>query len=82
MIESFLRAVVFEAETCHNSLTDPSHFDNDPCLFPYVGTLTSIFEDKMSLKIHKTIEIKVYLNFFACWWKDPDPFPDPDPDPR
>ncbi len=22
----------------------------------------------------KTVEIKVYLKFSACWWKDPDPY--------
>jgi hypothetical protein len=34
--------------------------------------------------MHKTVEIKVFLNFFACW-KDPDPYKitkDPDLDPK
>jgi hypothetical protein len=34
----------------------------------------------------KTVEIKVFLNFFACSWKDPDPeartLTDPDPAPE
>ncbi len=34
---------------------------------------------------HKTVEIKVFLHYFACWWKDPDPelykkITDPDPE--
>jgi hypothetical protein len=40
-----------------------------------VGTLTSIFKDRISLRNNKTAEIMVYLNFFACGWKDPDPDP-------
>ncbi len=37
------------------------------CLLP------SVFNDKKSLRSHRTVEIKVFINFFACWWKDPDP---------
>ncbi len=45
------------------------------CLLPTVGsTFTSVLKDKKSLRSHKTVEIEVFLNFFACWWKDPDPY--------
>ncbi len=32
--------------------------------------------DKMSKRIHKTVENKVFLIIFAWWWKDlePDPY--------
>jgi hypothetical protein len=40
-------------------------FSNFFCLFLTVGTLTSVFKDNMSLSRHKTVEIMVYLNFFA-----------------
>ncbi len=40
----------------------------------YCGYIYIIFKDKKSLRSHKTVEIKVFLNFFACWWKDPDPY--------
>ncbi len=45
-----------------------------------------IFKDKKSNRSHKEVGIKVFLTFFAWWWKDPDPDPDPylrlvDPDP-
>ncbi len=43
------------------------------------GTLvhlhTSFFKDKKSEKSYKTVEIKVFLTFFAWWWKDPEPDP-------
>jgi hypothetical protein len=42
-----------------------------------LGTFTSVFKDDKYLRSHKTLEIKVFLNFFACWWQDPDPKPDP-----
>ncbi len=29
--------------------------------------------DPEVIKSHKTVEINVFLNFFAWWWKDPDP---------
>ncbi len=32
----------------------------------------------MSYRCHKIVEIKVLLDLFARWWKDPDPDPDPD----
>ncbi len=38
------------------------------CLLLTVGTFTSIFKDDKSLRSHKTVEIKVFLNFsFAGW---------------
>jgi hypothetical protein len=43
----------------------------DPCLrlmdpsFPFEGTFTSFFKNK-SKRSHKTVEIKVFLNIFAC----------------
>ncbi len=41
------------------------------CLFLTDGTLTSVFKDNISLRSHKT-EIMVFLNIFACGWKDLD----------
>jgi hypothetical protein len=44
------------------------------CSFITVGTFTSVFKDNKLLRRHKTVEIKVFLNFFkvfihyfACW---------------
>ena len=46
------------------------------CLLLTVGTFTSVFKDSKSLRCHKTKQLKLrFLNFFACWWKDPDPDP-------
>ncbi len=36
-----------------------------------LGTFTSVFKDDKYSRSHKT------LNFFACWWQDPDSKPDP-----
>ncbi len=46
-------------------------------LFIAIGNrcITLVFKDNMSLRSLKTIEIVVYLNCFACWWKNPDPDP-------
>jgi hypothetical protein len=41
------------------------------------GTFTWVFIDKKSKRSHKIVEIKVFLTFFACCWKDLDPDPDP-----
>ncbi len=55
------------------------------CLFVFEGYIfTSVFtfRDKKSKRSHKKVEIKVFLTFFACWWKDPGPYKimtDPDP---
>ncbi len=38
-----------------------------------VGTFTSVFKDRKSVRCHKTVDIKVFLQFFSFWWKDPDP---------
>jgi hypothetical protein len=35
---------------------------------------TSLFKDKKVIKSHKTVEIKIFLHFFACRCKDPDPY--------
>ncbi len=40
-------------------------------------TIYIIFCDKKLLRSQKTVEIKVFLNLFACWWKDLKPDPDP-----
>ncbi len=48
----------------------------------FEGTLTSFFKDKKSQRSHKTVGIKIFLNVFAWWEKDPDPnlwLTDPDP---
>ncbi len=37
-----------------------------------LGTFTSVFRDNKSLRSYKTVEIKIFLNYFACGWKDPD----------
>ncbi len=42
-------------------------------LLIFVGTFTSVFKDKKSRRSHTKVEIKVFLTFFAWWWKDPDP---------
>jgi hypothetical protein len=38
-----------------------------------VPTFTSFIKDKKSSRSHKTVEIKVFLHFFACLGKDPEP---------
>ncbi len=38
-----------------------------------------IFKDKKSKRSHKAVGTKVFLTFFAWWWKDPDHDPEPDP---
>jgi hypothetical protein len=35
------------------------------CILRFEGTFTSFFKDKKSKKIHKTVEIKVFLILFA-----------------
>ncbi len=42
----------------------------------WLGTYIYISNHK-SLRSHKTVEIKVFHNFLACWWKVPVPDPDP-----
>ncbi len=52
------------------------------CLLLFEGTFTSVIIDKKSRRGHEKVEIKVFLTFFACLWKDPDPYKimtDPDP---
>jgi len=46
------------------------------CLLLCEVTFTKSFEDKKSWRSHKTVEIKVYLYFFACWWNYPDADPE------
>ncbi len=38
------------------------------CLFLF-GTFTSFFKDKKSQRSHKTVEMKCFLIFYACWWR-------------
>ncbi len=33
-----------------------------------------IFKDKKSKRSHKSVGFKVFLTFFAWWYKDPDPY--------
>ncbi len=58
------------------SVPDPLHFQTvaDPwirtldywiSLLPTVGTFTSVFKDIKSLRNHKTVEINVFLSFYA-----------------
>jgi hypothetical protein len=35
------------------------------CIFPTVGEFSSVFKDNKSLRRHKTVEIKIFLNFFC-----------------
>jgi hypothetical protein len=35
------------------------------CLFPFKGTFTSFFNNKKSLRSHKTVGINVFINIFA-----------------
>jgi len=43
------------------------------CLLLTLGTFTTVLKENMPLRSHKTVEIRVSLNFLACRWKDPDP---------
>jgi hypothetical protein len=43
------------------------------CLLLTVATFTTVLTVNTSLRSHKTVEIRVSLNLFACRWKDPDP---------
>jgi hypothetical protein len=70
-----LRILLFSSET-FKMPTKIFFFINFLCLFLFEGTLTSFFKDKNSLRSHKTVEIKIFLNFFVCRWKDPEPDPD------
>ncbi len=49
--------------------------NNFLCLFLFEGTFTSLFKDKKSERSHKTVEIEIFLLFFAFF--DPDLDPDP-----
>ncbi len=53
---------------CGSGLKDAKKNSKFFLLIPYC-----VFKDNMSLSSHKTVEIMVYLDFYACWWKDPDP---------
>ncbi len=44
-----------------------------------LGTFTTVLIESKSLKRHKTVEIRVFFIFFACWWKDPAPYKHTDP---
>jgi hypothetical protein len=46
-------------------LTINEFFHNYILLFLTVGTLISVLKDDTSLRSHKTVEIMVYLKFFA-----------------
>jgi hypothetical protein len=35
--------------------------------------ISPVFKNKKLKISKKTVEIKVFLNYFACWWKNPDP---------
>ncbi len=39
------------------------------------GNFPSVFKDNESLRSHKTVKIKVFLIFLACWCKDLDSKP-------
>ncbi len=36
-------------------------------------TFTSVFINKKSKRSQKIVDVKNFLTFFACLWKDPDP---------
>ncbi len=64
----------------------PWHFETDPYRDPWIRTLDYgsgsyllyiSFNDNKSSRSHKTVEIQILLNFFACWWTDSDPDTDP-----
>jgi hypothetical protein len=40
---------------------------------PYPAVPTAAATPRDAATVKKTVEIKVYLNFLACWWKDTDP---------
>jgi hypothetical protein len=52
------------------------HFPSTAFIMPtksfLLGTLTSVFRDNKSLRSYKTVGIKIFPNYFACGWKDPD----------
>ncbi len=37
------------------------------------GTFTPVFKDSSYLEVTQYCRNKDFLDFFACWWKDPDP---------
>ncbi len=47
-----------------------------PKVFLFILTLGTNFihQSSKSLRSQKTVEIKVSLNFIACWWNDPDTY--------
>ncbi len=53
---------------------EKSFFSNYFCLLLTVGKFTQVIKNNKLLRSHKTIDIKVFLHFFACWWKHPDPY--------
>jgi hypothetical protein len=44
------------------------------CLLLFEAIFTSFFNNKRSLRSHKTVGINVLLSIFAWWQKDPDPY--------
>jgi hypothetical protein len=68
-----------------SSVADKKQTKNkDFCLLVFEGTFTSVFKDKKSKRSHKKVEMKDFLTFFACLWKEPGPdlhkiMTDPDP---
>ncbi len=51
------------------------------CLLLNAGTFTSVSKDSKSLRVHKTVEIKVFLNFSLVYGRIPDADLDTDPEP-
>ncbi len=39
-------------------------------LLRYITTFTSVLKRTKLLRNHKTVEIKVLLKLFACWWEE------------
>ncbi len=63
----------------NSGVVDLSNFDTDPrirCttnLLIRIRSGTCFFRPWQQKRSHKIVEIKVFLTFFACWWRDPDP---------
>ncbi len=76
-------AIFFRTDSLEFSpFKTPEEFCLSVFVFLTVGTLTSVFKDSMSLRSHKTVEIMVYLTFFACWSGSVQIVMELDPDPR
>ncbi len=64
-----IRILLFSSEADKMPTKNNFFFFKFFCLLLFGSVFTSAFKVK---RIHKIVEINVFLYFFACWWKDPD----------